>query len=147
MHLAQLGLVEQWVQLDLGKSYALHAILVWHCYSPESYDFKYNGPQDPEWDLAHVYQDVVVQISNDPAFDKDVKTVFNNDDDNSTGLGKGTDDTYIETSEGRWIDPKGAAARYVRLYSCGHKRYWSTSVQKPIYSDTNHYIEVEVYGK
>jgi len=95
--------------------------------------------------MAHVYQDVVVQISNDPAFDKNVKTVFNNDHDNSAGLGKGTDDTYIETSEGRWIDPKGAEARYVRLYSCGHKRYWSTS--SAINSDTNHYIEVEVYGK
>jgi hypothetical protein len=137
----------QWVQLDLGKSYALHAILVWHGYSQGSYDFKYNGPQDYEWDMAHVYQDMVVQISNNPTFDKDVKTVFNNDHDNSAGFGKGTDDTYIETSEGRWIAPKGAEARYVRLYSCGHKRYWGANdVKKSINSDTNHYPEVEVYG-
>ena len=86
-----------------------------------------------------VYFDVVVQVSNDKDFISDVKTVFNNDIDNSAGLGIGKDMHYTETSEGKLIDllsqgsPKG---RYVRLYSNGN-----TS------NDLNHYIEVDVYGK
>lgn len=150
-YFVELGPGLQWVQLDLGKPHALYAILVWHYYSPKSYDHNDGGMQSPDEDRARVYQDVVVQISNDPAFDKDVKTVFNNDHDNSAGLGKGTDDTYIETSEGRWINPKGVEGRYVRLYSRDHKRRkWSGSGDGyPGYlnNDFNHYIEVEVYGK
>ena len=134
----------QWVQLDLGKPHALYAILVWHYYSPKSYDYGWGWEYTHEW--PRVYQDVVVQISNDPAFKKDVITVFNNDHDNSSGLGKGKDDTYVETSEGRWIDPKGVEGRYVRLYSrgysCHNNKYKIT--QKV---EFNHYIEVEVYGK
>jgi hypothetical protein len=86
-----------------------------------------------------VYYDVVVQLANDKDFVTDVKTVFNNDIDNSAGLGIGKNMHYIETAEGKLIDclsqgsPK---ARYVRLYSNGN-----TS------NDLNHYIEVEVYGK
>jgi len=134
----------QWVQLDLGKPHALYAILVWHYYSPKSYDHGWGWEYDYEW--ARVYQDVVVQVSNDPAFKKDVITVFNNDHDNSSGLGKGKDDTYVETSEGRWINSKGVEGRYVRLYSrdysCHNSKY---KITKEV--DSNHYIEVEVYGK
>ncbi len=108
----------QWVQVDLGKSYALQAILVWHYHSQ-----------------ARVYKDVVVQVSDDPDFVKGVITIYNNDHDNSSGLGIGPDKEYIETNEGRLIDPKGAAGRYVRLSSAGN-----TS------NDMNHYVEVEVYG-
>jgi hypothetical protein len=61
--------------------------------------------------------------------------VFNNDHDNSAGLGIGRDKEYIEVNEGRLINPKGVAARYVRLYSQGN-----TS------NDMNHYVEVEVFG-
>jgi hypothetical protein len=135
----------QWVQLDLGQPHALYAILVWHYYSP--------GPNDywccPYCDPPRVYQDVVVQISNDPAFKKDVITVFNNDHDNSSDLGKGKDDTYNETSEGRWINPKGVEGRYVRLYSRGYSSLpTKDSKDDPSkYSPMNHYIEVEVYGK
>ena len=63
---------------------------------------------------------MIAQISNDPDFITDVTTVFNNDIDNSAGLGIGKDMHYTETSEGELIDclskgsPKG---RYVRLYS------------------------------
>jgi hypothetical protein len=128
----------QWVQLDLGKPHALHAILVWHYY----------GWRDAgEYSIRQrVYEDVVVQISNDPAFKKNVKTVFNNDHDNSSGLGKGKDGTYLETSEGLWVDPKGLEGRYVRLYSHGHKcgRKHDGAMTKV---DSNQYIEVEVYGK
>jgi hypothetical protein len=139
----------QWVQLDLRKPYALYAILVWHYYLPYAFDYLEVGEQGY---LARVYQDVVIQISNDPSFKKDVTTVFNNDHDNSSGFGKGEDDTYIETSEGLWVDPKGVAGRYVRLYSRGHIRLWAGEEKIPIekyaqYIKSNDYIEVEVYGK
>ena len=85
---------------------------------------------------ARVYHDVVVQVADDPDFIKDVQTVFNNDFDNSSGLGIGKDREYIEDSIGKLIDAKGVKGRYVRLYSKGN-----TS------NDQNHYIEVEVFGK
>ncbi|MCL5279898.1 MAG: discoidin domain-containing protein [Planctomycetes bacterium] len=118
----ELGPLVQHITVDLGKTCELYAIVVWHYHKQ-----------------PRVYTDVVVQVSNDADFIKDVKTVFNNDLDNSAGLGVGTDKHYIETSEGKLIDlisqgsPK---ARYVRFYSNGN-----TS------NDLNHYIEVEVYGK
>jgi hypothetical protein len=114
----ELGPGKQWVQLDLGKPYALQAILAWHYHSQ-----------------ARVYRDIIVQVSSDKDFLKGVTTVYNNDHDNSSGLGVGKDKEYIEVAEGRLFDPKGAKARYVRLYSNGN-----TS------NDLNHYVEVEVYG-
>ncbi|MFC1498372.1 hypothetical protein ACFLS1_07895 [Verrucomicrobiota bacterium] len=110
---------KQYVQIDLEASYGIYAILIWHYHSE-----------------ACVYRDVVVQVSNDPDFIKNVKTVFNNDHNNSSGLGAGKDKEWIETNEGKLIDTKGIKARYIRLYSNG-----CTS------SDMNHYTEVEVYGK
>ncbi len=115
----ELGPDLQWVQIDLGEEADIYAIAVWHYHSQ-----------------ARVYHDVIVQISNDPEFKEGVTTVFNNDDDNSSGLGAGKDYAYIETYEGRVIDAKGTRGRYVRLYSKGN-----TS------TEMNHYIEVEVFGK
>jgi hypothetical protein len=109
---------KQWVQIDLGASYALHAILAWHYHSQ-----------------ARVYRDVIVQVSDDKDFLKGVTTIFNNDHDNTSGLGIGKDKEYIEVAEGRLFDPKGIRGRYVRCYSNGN-----TS------NDLNHYVEVEVYG-
>jgi len=117
-YFVELGPSIQWVQIDLEKSYSLHAILVWHYHSQ-----------------ARVYRDAVIQISDDPDFVEGVKTIYNNDHDNSAGLGIGRDKEYIETNDGRLIDPKGVVGRYVRLYSRGN-----TS------NDMNHYVEVEVYG-
>jgi F5/8 type C domain len=114
----ELGPMLQWVQIDLGKSQELHAILAWHYHSQ-----------------ARVYRDVVVQVSDDKDFIGGVTTVFNNDHDNTSGLGAGKDKEYIETFDGKLFDPKGVKARYVRLYSGGN-----TS------NDMNHYVEVEVYG-
>ena len=114
----ELGPATQWVQVDLGASRPLYAILVWHYHSQ-----------------ARVYRDVVAQVSDDPAFKTGVTTVFNNDHDNSSKLGAGADKEYIEVAEGRLIDPKGARGRYVRLYSNGNTT-----------NDLNHYVEVEVYG-
>lgn len=117
-YFVELGPGRQWVQIDLGKTGALHAILIWHYHSQ-----------------ARVYRDVVVQASDDKDFRSNVLTVYNNDHDNTLGFGPGKDKEYIETNEGRLIDPKGAAARYLRLHSNGN-----TS------NDMNHYVEVEVYG-
>ncbi len=108
----------QHVQIDLEGSFHLHAILIWHYHSQ-----------------ARVYRDVIVQVSDDPDFITGVKTIFNNDHDNSSGLGVGKDKEYIEVNEGRLIDPRGITTRYLRLYSRGN-----TS------NDMNHYVEVEVYG-
>ena len=117
-YFVELGPGRQWIQIDLGASYALHAILAWHYHAQ-----------------ARVYRDVIVHVSDDRDFKKNVTTVFNNDHDNSAGLGVGQDKEYIEVAEGRLFDPKGARGRYVRLYSQG-----STA------NDLNHYVEVEVYG-
>ena len=114
----ELGPGKQWVQVDLGAPYALHAILVWHYHSQ-----------------ARVYRDVVVQVSDNKDFLKGVQTIFNNDHDNSSGLGVGKDKEYIEVAEGRLFDPKGIKGRYVRMYSNGNTT-----------NDLNHYVEIEVYG-
>jgi len=114
----ELGPTPQWIQVDLGASHPLSAILMWHFHSQ-----------------ARVYRDVVVQVSDDATFKSGVTTVFNNDHDNSAKLGAGTDKEYIEVAEGRLIDPKGAKGRYVRFYSNGNTT-----------NDLSHYVEVEVYG-
>ncbi len=139
----------QWIQIDLGKPHSIYAVLVWHYYLPDTLDDYFN---EGEYDyLARVYQDVVIQISDDPSFKKDVTTVFNNDHDNSAGFGKGEDDTYIETSEGLWVGAEGAIGRYVRLYSNGHIRLLNGIEKEPetehSYIKSNNYIEVEVYGR
>lgn len=110
---------KQYVTIDLGKEYELWAIIVWHYHLQ-----------------PRVYFDVIVQTANDPDFLTDVKTLFNNDNDNSYGLGVGKDKNYIETNEGKLIDAKKVKARYVRLYS-----------NKNSNDDLNHYIEVSVYGR
>jgi F5/8 type C domain len=110
---------KQWVQIDLEKESDIYALMVWPFHSQ-----------------ARVYFDVVVQISDDPTFSKDVTTIFNADANNELGLGVGKDLAYIETYEGKLIDVKGVKGRYVRLYSKGNTT-----------SKMNHYIEVEVFGK
>ena len=109
----------QWVQMDLAAPQEIFAIVLWHAHNS-----------------AKVYHDVIVQLSDDPDFLKDVKNLYNNDQDNSSGLGVGTDREYFETFEGRLIDAKGAKGRYLRFYSKG-----STE------SALNEYTEIEVYGR
>jgi hypothetical protein len=117
----ELGPFVQYVTIDLEAMYNIYAIVVWHYHKQ-----------------ARVYYDVVVQVADDADFITNVRTVFNNDINNSAGLGVGKDMHYTETNEGKLIDvlSQGIKARYVRLYSNGN-----TS------NDLNHYIEVEVYGK
>jgi len=115
----ELGPGPQWVQVDLGQTASVYAIALWHFHAQE-----------------RIYHDVIVRISDDPEFNEGVVTVFNNDHDNSSGLGAGTDPAYIETFEGRLIPVDGVRGRYVRFHSRGN-----TS------NTMNHYIEVEVYGR
>lgn len=115
----ELGPFVQDVTVDLEATHEIYAIVMWH-YHKE----------------ARVYFDVIVQVADDPDFITNVRTLFNNDIDNTAGIGVGEDMHYTETNEGKLIDAKGLKARYVRLYSNGN-----TS------NDLNHYIEVEVYGK
>ncbi len=109
----------QYVQFDLGKPCELFAIVIWHAH-----------------DAPKVYHDVIVQVADDPDFATNVHTLFNNDQDNSSGLGAGTDREYFESREGKLIEAKGVKARYVRTYSRG-----STE------SVLNEYTEVEIYGR
>jgi hypothetical protein len=117
-YFVEFGPGKQYVQIDLKAPQELQAILVWHYHSQ-----------------ARVYRDVIVQVSDDKDFVTGVTTIFNNDHDNSSGLGIGKDKEYIETYEGKLFDPRGVKARYVRLWSNGN-----TS------NDMNHYVEVEVYA-
>jgi hypothetical protein len=110
----------QHVTIDLEEDYDIYAIVFWHYAS-----------------MNPVYFDVVVQISSSPDFTRNAETLFNNDHDNSAGLGVGTDKNYIECGPGKLVDAKGKRARYVRLYSNGN---WAGEFG-------NHYEEVEVYGQ
>ncbi len=109
----------QWVQVDLKEEFHLYAILLWHFHEGH-----------------RVYFDVVGQVSNDPEFKKGVTLIYNNDFDNSSGLGTGVDKEYVETYKGRLFDLKGLRGRYVRFYSQGN-----------FFDDFNHVIEIEVWGK
>jgi hypothetical protein len=111
----------QWVQIDLQGEYKLYAIALWH-----------------DFTVAAVYREVVVQISDDPEFETGVRTLFNTDQANRSGLGVGTDREYFEnpsTGEGKIVDAKGIKARYIRCYSHG-----STD------NAFNTYIEIEAWG-
>ncbi len=108
----------QWVQVDLGEAFNIQAIAIWH-------DHRY----------IQVMHDVIVQVSNDPQFTNNVTTLFNNDTDNSSGLGVGTDREYFERHFGRVFDGKNTKARYVRGYTKGSHL-----------SALNCWQEIEVYA-
>ena len=107
------------IVIDLESKHTIYAIIVWH-YHKE----------------ARVYDDVIVQVADDPDFISNVQTLFNNDSDNAAGFGIGKDRRYVETSEGKLIDAKGVESRYVRLISNGSDK-----------TQANHYVEVEVFGR
>jgi len=115
----ELDVGPQHITIDLEEKCTIFAIAFWHFHKK-----------------ARVYQDVVVQVADDPDFIVNVTTFFNNDHDNTLGLGAGDDPHYIETNKGRLIDARGIIGQYVRLYSNGNTD-----------NNMNHYIEVEVHGK
>jgi hypothetical protein len=117
--LVEVGPGLQWVQIDLEKPHTMYALMVWHFHAED-----------------RVYFDVIVQASMDPEFEHDVVTIYNNDHDNSAGLGAGKHKEYYESHLGRLMQtPEGVKGRYLRLYSRGNDN-----------NEMNHYVEVEVYG-
>ena len=109
----------QWMQLDLGAAYNLSSVKLWHYYAD-----------------GRTYNDVIVMLSNTADFSSGVTRVFNNDTNNSSGLGAGTDAAYAETSSGKTISFSPISARYVRLYTNGS-----------LVNTWNHYVEAQVYGQ
>src|SRR5215471_15039638 len=109
----------QYIQMDLGAPSELFAIVIWHAHNS-----------------AKVYHDVVVKVADDAEFTKNARIIFNNDQDDSSKLGAGTDREYFETNEGKLINAKGQKAQFIRFYSKG-----STE------SALNEYTEIEVYGR
>ena len=118
-YLTELGTGPQWVQVDLGEPCTIYAVIIWHFHAAD-----------------RVYFDVVVQTALDVEMNGKI-TIFNNDYDNSSGLGTGDDKEYIESNEGKLIDcgPIGTTSRYVRCYSNGNTT-----------DQTSHYVEIEVWG-
>ena len=107
-----------WVQVDLGDAYAIYAIAMWHDHR-----------------LLQAFHDVLLQVSDDPEFKNGVTTIYNNDTDNSSKLGVGTDREYFELEFGRVLPVKGVKARYVRGYTKGSSL-----------SAINCWQEIEVYA-
>ena len=123
-HWLEVGPGTQWVQIDLGKRSRIYGVHIWHFYSE-----------------PRVYRDVIVQICDENTFTKNVRTIYNNDQDETSKLGKGKDREYFEDYQGFRIDTRGKnyegiVGRFVRLYSRGN-----TSDRQ------NQYIEVEVIGQ
>jgi hypothetical protein len=114
----EMGPFAQYATIDLQGEFEIFAIVFWH--------YHLN---------ARSYKDVVVQVSMDKEFTNTV-TLFNNDADNTLGLGVGTDKQYVDTNEGRLVDAKGQKGRFVRLFSNGNNE-----------NELNHLIEVEVWGR
>lgn len=109
----------QWVQVDLGATHTIYAVALWH-------DHRY----------IQITRDVIVLVSDDPEFKTGVTSLYNNDRDDSSKLGAGTDKEYFETKWGKIVDGKSTKARYVRGYSKG------TSL-----TALNCWQELEVYGE
>ena len=109
---------KQWLTIDLQQQATIYAIALWHYHQQ-----------------GRAYRDVVIQVGEDEDF-INYKTVFNNDHDNSSGQGQGKDKVYIEDYQGKLIDCRGVRGRYIRLWT-----------RENTTDETNHYIEVEVYGK
>ena len=114
----------QWVQIDLGKQYQVFAVVVWHFY------------KNPI-----IYNDVIIQIADDPNATQNVRTLFNNDHDNSSELGKGAGTAYFarwwgEIGDARGPDNQGTPARYARVYTNGGTA-----------EEDTRFVEIAVYGK
>lgn len=114
----------QWAQVDLGAEYTVYCVVVWHFY------------RNPI-----IYRDVIIQLSNDPEFEEGVVTIFNNDRDNTSGLGAGSDYAHMAAWWGEVGDARGPAnagtrGRYVRVYTNGGYA-----------GESNRFVEIAVYGK
>lgn len=116
----------QTVQIDLGAEREIFCIVVWHYYKN-----------------AIVYRDVIVQTADDREMTKNAAIVFNNDYDNSAGMGVGKNQPYFAGWWGEIIDarPKGRLVqgrrgRYVRVSTCGGEA-----------GEDTRFVEIAVYGR
>lgn len=128
--LLEIGPGRQWIQIDLGGTFEVFAVAIWR----HPYDYP-----------THVYHDMVVRVAGDAEISRDVRTVFNNDHDNSLGLGKGSDYEYQEGHYGKVIPctdphPHGVSGRYVRIWTGRHTA--GRDEEQPM----TQYAEVEVWG-
>ena len=87
---------QQWVQLDLGETREIWLLWLWMYHK-----------------MAVIYKDVIIEVANDPEF-SDARIIFNNDHDNTSGMGIGKDESWIETNHGHAIRTNGARGRYIR---------------------------------
>lgn len=122
-HFVELGPGLDWVQIDLGAVRTIQGIVVWHYYR-----------------APVIYNDVVVRIADEPSFQHPV-TLFNNDHDNSSGLGRGSDPAFYSRWWGEIIDARGGfyegtPARYVRVYTADG-----------VEGEPTRFVEVAVYGR
>ena len=113
-----------WVQIDLEQVRTIHAVVIWHYYKN-----------------ATIYNDVIVRLADDADFSRNVRTLFNNDHDNSARMGKGDKKAFYtrwwgEIVDARGADAKGTPARYVRIYTAGGME-----------SEPVRFVEIAVYGK
>lgn len=108
----------QFVQVDLERECEIVGVALWHLYAS-----------------PRIYHDVQVWIGSDDSF-TNATAIFNNDADDSLGLGAGADTPYLETHKGLFRTFAPVTGRYVRAYSRG-----STESTK------NQYVELEVYGR
>ncbi|TLS50664.1 hypothetical protein FE782_18335 [Paenibacillus antri] len=120
----------KYVQVNLGEPHSITKVNLLNDYNPDS---------------PRIGKDIVVQLSNDPTFATGVTTVYNNDTDNSAGLGAGSDPEYTEPSSGAGLTVTLGApitAQYVRYWANGHTR-----TQTSAYNAVNTPVEVEVYAR
>lgn len=115
-----LGPGQQWVTIDLGKPYEIHAIAIWRDHG-----------------TPKIYYDVIIELAGEDDADFiEGQIIFNNDRDGSSGRGVGKDLPYWESYEGKLIPVDKKVARYVRIYS-----------SQSTHNQFNAINEVEVYGK
>ncbi len=123
-HFVELGPGPRWVQVDLEETKTIYAVALWHYYKNPA-----------------IYNDVIVRIADDPSFKKNTTMLFNNDHDDSTGLGTGQDTAYYSRWWGEIVDARGpdftgTTARYVRVYTADGME-----------DEPPRFVEIAVYGK
>lgn len=119
----ELGPALGWVQIDLERVRSIHAVVIWHYYGNPT-----------------IYNDVIVRLADDAAFTRNVRTLFNNDHDNSARMGKGGDEAFYTRWWGEVVDARGTRhggtpARYVRVYTAAGME-----------DEPPRFVEIAVYG-
>lgn len=112
-----------YMQVDLGRECEITDIHMWRY-----------------WKDSRKYNNTLVVTSVDDMFsidDEDDVVVFNADEANECGYGKGEEKDYAESAKGKNFDvTPGTRARYVRVYMNGSDQ-----------GNTNHVVELEVMGR